>query len=109
MCGAGGANRARQPCKRRTCNRWRRHYYEKAHRNVVAKSVRATGLRDRLLYEAVLTYQKGLASAWKSARSARVPLAEFIDELKRRGVPFRTDEDLLKEQVEELLRAGGRR
>jgi len=40
-----------------------------------------------------------------AARSAGVPLAEFIDELKRREVPFRTDENLLREQVQELLRS----
>jgi predicted HTH domain antitoxin len=78
-------------------------------RSALIKRALDAGVRELLLDEAVLAYQKGRASAWKAARSARVPLAEFIDELKRRGVPFRTDEDLLKEQVEELLRARGRR
>jgi hypothetical protein len=38
-----------------------------------------------------------------------VSLAEFLDELKRRGVPFRTDEDLLRSQVEALVRERRRR
>jgi len=78
-------------------------------RSSLIKRALDAGVRELLLDEAVMAYQKGRVSAWKAARSARVPLAEFIDELKRRGVPFRTDEDLLREQVEELLRARGRR
>lgn len=78
-------------------------------RSALIKRALTAGVRELLLDEAVLAYQKGRASAWKAARSARVPLAEFIDELKRRGVAFRTDEDLLREQVEELLRGRRRR
>jgi predicted HTH domain antitoxin len=78
-------------------------------RSSLIKRALDAGVRELLLDEAVLAYQKGRASAWKAARSAGTPLAEFIDELKRRGVPFRTDEDLLKEQVEELLDARRRR
>ena len=78
-------------------------------RSALIKRALDAGVRELLLDEAVAAYQKGRASAWKAARSAQTPLAAFIDELKRRGVPFRTDEDLLKEQVEELLRARRRR
>jgi predicted HTH domain antitoxin len=78
-------------------------------RSALIKRALDAGVREILLDEAVRAFQKGRASAWKAARSARVPLAEFIDELKARGVPFRTDEDLLRDQVEELLRARRRR
>ena len=78
-------------------------------RSALIKRALDAGVREILMDEAVVAYQKGRASAWKAARAARLPLAEFLDELKRRGVPFRTDEDLLREQAEELLRARRRR
>jgi predicted HTH domain antitoxin len=81
----------------------------KLERSTLIKRALEAGVREVLLDEAVAEYQKGRASAWKAARGARVSLAEFLDELKRRGVPFRTDEDLLREQVEALVRERRRR
>jgi predicted transcriptional regulator len=63
------------------------------------------GVREILVEEAVRRYQRGGASAWFCARGAGVNLLVFLDELKARGVPFRTDEDLLREQLEELRSA----
>jgi len=81
----------------------------KLERSTLIKRALEAGVREVLIDEGVAEYQKGRASAWKSARGARVSLAEFLDELKRRGVPFRTDEDLLREQVEALIRERRRR
>ena len=67
------------------------------------------GVREILVEEAVRRYQRGGASAWFCARGAGINLLVFLDELKARGVPFRTDEDLLEDQLEERRRARGRR
>jgi len=61
------------------------------------------GVREVLIEDAVLEYQRGDASAWAAARGAGLSLWQFLDELKARRVPFRTDEDLLRAQAEELL------
>lgn len=63
------------------------------------------GLRAILVEEAIRRYQRGGASAWFCAGRAGINFLVFLDELKARGVPFRTDEDLLREQLEELRRA----
>jgi predicted HTH domain antitoxin len=81
----------------------------KLERSTLIKRALEAGVREVLLDEAVTLFQKGRASAWYCARDARVSLAEFLDELKRRGVPFRTDVDLLRSQVEALVRERRRR
>lgn len=78
-------------------------------RSTLIRRALDAGVREILVEEAVRRYQRGPASAWACARGAGVNLLVFLDELKARGVPFRTDEDLLREQVEELLRARRRR
>jgi len=75
----------------------------KLERSTLIKRALSAGVREVLLDEAVAQYQKGRVSAWYCAREARVSFAEFLDELKQRGIPFRTDEDLLREQVEALV------
>lgn len=74
-------------------------------RSALIRRALDAGVREILVEEAVRKYQRGGASAWFCARGAGVNLLVFLDELKVRGVPFRTDEDLLREQVEELIRA----
>jgi predicted transcriptional regulator len=78
-------------------------------RSALIRRALDAGVREILVEEAVRRYQRGGASAWFCARSAGVNLLVFLDELKARGVPFRTDEDLLREQLEELRRARRRR
>jgi len=78
-------------------------------RSALIRRALDAGVREILVEEAVRKYQRGGASAWFCARGAGVNLLVFLDELKVRGVPFRTDEDLLREQVEELIRARRRR
>jgi predicted DNA-binding protein len=67
------------------------------------------GVREVLVDDAVARYQKGEVSAWYGASSSGVNLWQFLDEMKARGVPFRTDEELLEKQLEELRRARRRR
>lgn len=59
------------------------------------------GLREVLLSWAISRYQGGECSAWAAASDAGVGLWEFLDELGRRGVPFRTDERHLEELIRE--------
>lgn len=60
------------------------------------------GLREILLEEALARFQRGECSAWRAASDAGLGLWEFLEELKRRGVPFRTDERQLEELMKEL-------
>jgi predicted HTH domain antitoxin len=74
----------------------------KVERSSLIRRALDKGVREVLTEEAVLEYQRGEASAWAAARGAGLSLWEFLDELKARGVPFRTDEELLREQLAEL-------
>lgn len=49
--------------------------------------------------QAIQRYQEGSGSAWKCASDAQVSLWEFLEELKNRGIGFKTDEDELKGQL----------
>jgi hypothetical protein len=55
------------------------------------------------LMEALRTYQRGEASAMWCAHAAGLSFWEFLDEMKAHDVPFVTDEDLLREQIDELM------
>jgi len=71
-------------------------------RAVLLRRAIAGGLRDILVSDAVAKVQRGESTVWRAARDARLGLWEFLDELHRRGVPFRTDEV----HLEALLEAG---
>ncbi len=58
------------------------------------------GLREILVSGALARYQRGECTAWRAASDAGVGLWEFLDEMRRRGVAFRTDE----EHIDALLR-----
>ena len=71
-------------------------------RAVLLRRAIAGGLREILLSDAILRYQHGDTSAWRAASDAGIGLWEFLDELRRRGVPFRTDEGHLEDLIEDL-------
>lgn len=75
---------------------------EHTDRSVVLRRAIERGLTDLLLDRAVDRYQAGSVTAWRAAEEAGVTLWAFLDELDRRGLGLRTDEDLLLEQVEAL-------
>ena len=81
----------------------------KVDRSTVIRHALDAGIREILLQEALARYQRGEGSAWYCAREAGFNLLVFMDEMKKRGVPFRTDEELLERQVEEFGRAHRRR
>ena len=77
----------------------------KVDRSTVIRRALDAGIREILLEEALARYQRDEGSAAFCAREAGFNLLVFMDEMKKRGVPFRTDEELLERQVEELGRA----
>jgi predicted DNA-binding protein len=68
-----------------------------------------SGVKDVLIEDGCQRYQRGEITASAAAHAAGVNLWQFLDEMKRRGVPFRTDEELLERQLEEFGRARRRR
>lgn len=81
----------------------------KVDRSTIIRRAIDAGVREILLQEALARYQRGEGSAWFCAREAGFNLLVFMDEMKKRGVPFRTDEELLEQQLEEFGRARRRR
>lgn len=77
----------------------------KVERSTLIRRALDAGVREVLIEDGVSRYQRGEVSAWFAARAAGVNLWQFLDEMKLRGVPFRTDEDLLERQLEEMRRA----
>ncbi len=71
-------------------------------RSVLLRRAISGGLREILMTAAIDRYRRGECSAWRAASDAGVGLWKFLDELARRGVPFRTDERHLEGLIEEL-------
>ena len=71
-------------------------------RSVVLRRAITGGLREIVLSDAIERYQRGESSAGRAASEAQVGLWEFLDELRRRAIPFRTDESYLEVLIEEL-------
>jgi predicted transcriptional regulator len=69
-------------------------------RSVILRKAIAGGLREVQMEEAVARYQRGECSAWRAATDAGLGLWEFLDELRGRGVLFRTDERHLEDLIE---------
>ena len=69
--------------------------------NLIKKAI-TLGIHDILLDDALKKYQKGLCSVWECAREANISLWEFVDELKIRGIGFRTDELELENALKAL-------
>ncbi|MCK5560559.1 MAG: UPF0175 family protein [Thermoplasmata archaeon] len=69
--------------------------------NLIKKAI-SIGVHEILIEEALEKYQKGLCSAWQSAREAQITLWEFIEILKTRGIYFKTDEIELENALKEL-------
>jgi len=54
------------------------------------------------LEDALKEYQSNKITAWKASEEAGISLWEFLDELKIRGLSFKTSEEDLKEMLNEL-------
>lgn len=75
---------------------------ERTDRSTIIKKALEEGLKALAMDRALREYQGGRITAMRAAHEAGVTLWEFLDELKRRGLWFYTDEDLLREQIEAL-------
>ena len=71
-----------------------------ADRSVVIRQAVDKGLRILQVDEAIDAYQQGRLTAWAAARQAKTTLWEFLDELGRRGLGLRTDEEHLWHELE---------
>ncbi len=60
------------------------------------------GARSVLMDEGLSKYIQGELSAGAAKEWARVSYARFLDELRVRGLPFRTDEEGMQRELEEL-------
>lgn len=75
---------------------------EHVDRSTMMRRAIERGLEDLALDQAVAAYQSGGSSAWKAARDHGVTLWDLLDELADRGLGVRTDEETLREQIEDL-------
>ena len=60
------------------------------------------GMKERKLEEALDLYSKRKVTAWKAATIAGIPLTQFLDILKERGLEFDYTEEELLEDFEGL-------
>ncbi len=74
----------------------------KVERSSLIRRALDKGVREVLIEEALLQYQRGEASAQAAAHGAGLSLWQFLDEMKAHGVPFRTDEEWFREQLIEF-------
>ncbi|MFQ6013086.1 MAG: ribbon-helix-helix protein, CopG family [Thermoplasmata archaeon] len=71
-------------------------------RATVIRRALERGMRQILLNGAAVRYQRGECSAARAAEDSAIPLWEFLEFLRQRGIPFRTDEEHLEALLEEL-------
>ena len=71
-------------------------------RSALIKRALRKGVREILIEEAVAKYLENRCSAWAAAEEANISLWEFLEELRKRNVPFRTDESEIEKELEEL-------
>lgn len=71
-------------------------------RSDLLKKALKLGVKDMLLEEALGKYQRGESSAWQCASEAGLTLWEFLDQLKKRDIYFRTDEIELEQALKEF-------
>ncbi len=74
----------------------------KIDRSSLIKKAIKIGIRDILLDDAINKYQKGRCSAWLAASEAKITLWEFLNELHRRNILFKTDEVELEKALKEF-------
>lgn len=85
---------------------------EKEHtdRSTLIRRAIEEGLQEIALERAIQAYQRGGRTAWGAAGEEGISLWRLLDELERRDLWFRTDEETLREQLEALQGpAGGSR
>ena len=71
-------------------------------RTTLIKRAIHKGVREILLEDSLARYEASKCSAWAAADDAHMGLWEFLAEMRKRGVQFRTDEAELERAIEEL-------
>ena len=72
-------------------------------RTSLIKQAIKLGVKDILLDDALMAYNRGQYSAWLAASKAGISLWEFLDELSKRNMKFMTDEKELERALRELI------
>lgn len=77
--------------------------YENATKSFVLREILKLGIKKKMLEIALDRFQKNEATAWKAATIANIPLTEFLDLLKERGIEFHYSLEELKEDAQDLF------
>ena len=77
--------------------------YENTTKSSILREVLKLGIKKKMLEIALNKFQKNEASAWKAASLAAIPLTEFLDVLKERGIEFHYGLEELKEDTQDLF------
>jgi len=75
---------------------------EQVDRTSILRQVLAAGMREIKIRYALTLYQNGNVSVGKASELAGINLWEFLDVLKMRNIGFRTDEDHLAGELNQL-------
>ena len=75
---------------------------QKVDRSTLIKKAVDIGIKEIFLEDAIEKYQSGKCSAWYAAKNADLTLWEFLEELQKRKIFFRTDEMTLEKSIEEI-------
>lgn len=73
---------------------------EATDRGAVVRKLVGLGLREFKMERAFEKYRKGSVSLWRAAGLAGLTYREALEELKRKNIPFRYDEEDLRSDVE---------
>lgn len=68
----------------------------------IVREIAATGLREYRIEKAIEKYQRGVLSQGAAAELASVSIREFHQELRKRGLVLRIEEERLKQELEGL-------
>jgi len=77
--------------------------YENTTKSSVLREVLKLGIKKKMLEIALDRFQKNEATAWKAATLAALPLTEFLDLLKERGIEFHYGLEELKEDTQDFF------
>lgn len=74
---------------------------EKTTKSAMLREIVERGMKDKKLAIALDKFLKKEATAWRAARIAGIPLTEFLDIAKEKGLELHYTEEELKEEFAE--------
>lgn len=75
---------------------------EKLDRTTLIKKAVEIGVAEIVIEKSIENYRRGKKSAWQAASECGLSLWEFLDQLKLRNIPFKTDEQEIERMLEEF-------